>query len=148
MPDGRRQRPGVHLLLPRLDRFVGEGCSVVVLELSAARFGHLDCFIANTEFWDFGTSVEDLPSDERFDEAFDQLFALNVKPACWGESGDPPVARHARLHRDDRIEREPRFRWWAAVYRSEARGRGPSAPAGSTCKSASSRYRFLVLRCT
>lgn len=102
-----------------VDRFVDEGCAVVVLELSAERaralqhdhgpnvvvvqgdattlddnrsvvaaaienFGHLDCFVANTGFWDFGVTVEDLPDDARFDEAFDQIFALNVKALLAG----------------------------------------------------------------
>ena len=111
-----------------VDRFVAEGASVAVLELSAervealrdvypdkvavvagdatrigdnravvdaavSRFGHLDCFIANTGFWDFGVTAENLPSDGRFDRAFDELFALNVKALLAGAKAAIPPLR-------------------------------------------------------
>jgi 2,3-dihydroxy-2,3-dihydrophenylpropionate dehydrogenase/cis-2,3-dihydrobiphenyl-2,3-diol dehydrogenase len=114
-----------------VDRFVAEGASVAVLELSrergraieeshpaevvvvegdatrvgdnravaeaaVSRFGHLDCFIANTGFWDFGVTAESLPDDERFDEAFDQLFALNVKALLAGSKAAIPYLRETR----------------------------------------------------
>lgn len=114
-----------------VDRFVGEGASVVVLELSLERgaavrtahpdrlvvvqgdatslttnrqaveaacdlFGGLDCFVANTGFWDFGTTVEDLPDDERFDLAFSQLFDLNVKSFLAGAKAAYPALRASR----------------------------------------------------
>lgn len=114
-----------------VDRFVTEGCSVAVLELSderaqalvdalpsnvavvrgdatrladnhavvaeaTSRFGHLDCFVANTGFWDFGVSAEDLPGDARFDEAFDQLFRLNVKALLAGAKAAIPGLRRTR----------------------------------------------------
>ncbi|MEU1520143.1 3-(cis-5,6-dihydroxycyclohexa-1,3-dien-1-yl)propanoate dehydrogenase [Streptomyces sp. NPDC005811] len=114
-----------------VDRFVAEGASVAVLELSPERgkaveaahpaevvvvqgdatrlgdnrsvvdtaldrFGRLDCFVANTGFWDFGVSVEDLPGDERFDSAFDQLFALNVKALLAGAKAAVPHLRETR----------------------------------------------------
>lgn len=111
-----------------VDRFVAEGCSVAVLEISAERakaiandyarkvvvvcgdatqlhdnravveaatgsFGHLDCFVANTGYWDFGVSAEDLPQDERFDQAFDQIFSLNVKALLAGAKAATPELR-------------------------------------------------------
>jgi NAD(P)-dependent dehydrogenase (short-subunit alcohol dehydrogenase family) len=47
-------------------------------------FGGLTCFVANTGVWDFGVSVEDLPDDFRFDDAFTQMFDLNVKAMLAG----------------------------------------------------------------
>jgi len=114
-----------------VDRFVAEGASVVVLELSQERaeavraahpdrlvvvqgdatslatnlravdaardaFGGLDCFVANTGFWDFGTTLEDLPGDDRFDLAFSQLFDLNVKAFLAGAKAAYPALRSAR----------------------------------------------------
>lgn len=114
-----------------VDRFVAEGASVAVLELSGeharaleesypanvvvvqgdatrlddnravaetatSRFGHLDCFVANTGFWDFGVTAENLPGDEGFDEAFDQLFALNVKALLAGAKAAVPHLRKTR----------------------------------------------------
>lgn len=114
-----------------VDRFVREGASVAVLELSEERiaalradhpdtvvavrgdatrladnravvgaaldsFGSLDCFVANTGFWDFGLSLEDLPDDDRFDAAFDQVFALNVKAFLAGAKAAVPALRASR----------------------------------------------------
>lgn len=45
---------------------------------TVARFGRLDCFIGNAAVWDHGASLLDLPAD-RLPEAFDELFAINVK---------------------------------------------------------------------
>lgn len=42
------------------------------------RFGRLDCFVGNAGIWDFNTSLVDLPED-RIGQAFDELFAVNVK---------------------------------------------------------------------
>lgn len=113
-----------------VDRFVAEGASVVVLELSNTRgetlrdahpegvfvvrgdasvlrdnvaavesardvFGGLDCFVANTGFWDFGITLQDLPDDERFDLAFHQIFDLNVKAFLAGAKAAYPALRAA-----------------------------------------------------
>jgi NAD(P)-dependent dehydrogenase (short-subunit alcohol dehydrogenase family) len=40
-------------------------------------YGRLDTFVGNAGLWDFGTSLEDLPSDA-LPAAFGQLFQLNV----------------------------------------------------------------------
>lgn len=67
-----------------------------VVEAATAAFGHLDCFVANTGYWDFGVSAEDLPQDERFDEAFDQIFSLNVKALLAGAKAATPELRRNR----------------------------------------------------
>ncbi|MGQ3675156.1 3-phenylpropionate-dihydrodiol/cinnamic acid-dihydrodiol dehydrogenase [Xanthobacter sp. TB0139] len=43
-----------------------------------ARFGRLDCFIGNAAVWDHGVRLVDIAA-ERLPEAFDELFAINVK---------------------------------------------------------------------
>jgi NAD(P)-dependent dehydrogenase (short-subunit alcohol dehydrogenase family) len=42
------------------------------------RSGKLDCFVGNAGIWDFSVPLVDLP-EERIGEAFDELFAVNVK---------------------------------------------------------------------
>src|SRR5208282_659279 len=42
------------------------------------RFGRLDCFIGNAGIWDFSLPLVKLP-DDRISEAFDEIFAINVK---------------------------------------------------------------------
>lgn len=42
------------------------------------RFGRLDVFVGNAAVWDFATSLDRLPVDA-IDEAFDEVFRLNVK---------------------------------------------------------------------
>lgn len=42
------------------------------------RFGKLDCAIGNAGIWDFNTQLLDLP-EARLDEAFDEVFQVNVK---------------------------------------------------------------------
>lgn len=42
------------------------------------RFGKIDCLIPNAGIWDYGTSLVDLP-EEHIDEAFDEMFHVNVK---------------------------------------------------------------------
>lgn len=114
-----------------VERFLAEGCSVGVLEISEARlaeleeaypsrlmlsqgdatsladnrravdetvqrFGALHCFVANTGVWDFGVSAEELPEDGRFDDAFGQLFDLNVKALLAGGKAAAPHLRAAR----------------------------------------------------
>ncbi|MCG7632916.1 SDR family oxidoreductase [Gordonia McavH-238-E] len=114
-----------------VDRFVREGASVAVLELSEPRiaalqesygdavltvrgdatrlgdnrdvvatareaFGSVHCFVANTGFWDFGQSMEQLPDDERFDLAFGQIFDLNVKAFLAGAKAATSALRETR----------------------------------------------------
>lgn len=41
-------------------------------------FGKLDCLVGNAGVWDFSTQLVDIPAD-RLDQAFDEMFAVNVK---------------------------------------------------------------------
>lgn len=41
-------------------------------------FGKLDCLIGNAGVWDYSTPLVDL-SNEQIEEAFDEMFAINVK---------------------------------------------------------------------
>ena len=43
-----------------------------------ARFGKLDCLIGNAGIWDFSVPLVDL-EDDKIDEAFDEMFHVNVK---------------------------------------------------------------------
>lgn len=56
---------------------------------TVARFGKLDGFIGNAAVWDHGTSLLDLPSD-RLGEAFDEIFAVNVKGYLFGAKAAAP----------------------------------------------------------
>jgi cis-2,3-dihydrobiphenyl-2,3-diol dehydrogenase len=42
------------------------------------RYGQLDCFVGNAGIWDFNMPLVDLPED-KIGQAFDELFAVNVK---------------------------------------------------------------------
>lgn len=42
------------------------------------KFGKLDCLIGNAGVWDYSTPLVDVP-DERIEEAFDEMFSINVK---------------------------------------------------------------------
>ncbi|OBJ42236.1 3-(cis-5,6-dihydroxycyclohexa-1,3-dien-1-yl)propanoate dehydrogenase [Mycolicibacterium mucogenicum] len=70
--------------------------NIRVVEAATERFGHLDCFVANTGYWDFGISLEQLPDDEHFDHAFDQIFALNVKAFLSGAKAAMPALSASR----------------------------------------------------
>ena len=49
-----------------------------VAQACVERFGKIDCLIPNAGIWDYGTSLVDLP-DDCIDEAFDEMFHVNVK---------------------------------------------------------------------
>jgi NAD(P)-dependent dehydrogenase (short-subunit alcohol dehydrogenase family) len=97
-----------------VERFLAEGARVGVLELNrekaaslpdgvvvtvgdatsyednaqavsdvVAAFGKLDVFVGNAGVWDFGLSLDRLPA-EAVSDAFDELFALNVKAYLLG----------------------------------------------------------------
>lgn len=53
------------------------------VERTITAFGHLDTFIGNAGLWDFGTELVQMPLD-RWSDAFDQLFAVNVKGCLLG----------------------------------------------------------------
>lgn len=42
------------------------------------KFGKLDCLIGNAGVWDYSTPLVDIP-DERIEEAFDEMFSINVR---------------------------------------------------------------------
>ncbi|GAB6919765.1 3-phenylpropionate-dihydrodiol/cinnamic acid-dihydrodiol dehydrogenase [Rhodococcus erythropolis] len=41
-------------------------------------FGKLDCYIGNAGVWDYSTALVEIPED-RLDEAFDEMYSINVK---------------------------------------------------------------------
>ena len=63
--------------------------NVRAVEAVVNRFGALDCIIGNAAIWDFSTSLFDLPSD-RIEQAFDELFAINVKGYLLGAKAALP----------------------------------------------------------
>jgi len=48
------------------------------VETCLARFGRLDCAVANAGIWDYSRKIADL-GGEQIDAAFDELMAVNVK---------------------------------------------------------------------
>ena len=48
------------------------------VEACVARFGKLDCAIGNAGIWDFSLSLDATPV-ESLDQAFDEMFGINVK---------------------------------------------------------------------
>ena len=65
------------------------------VEKVAARFGTLDCFVANAGLWDFDTGLDALPADA-ISSAFDQLFSVNVKAGLLGAKAAYPHLRASR----------------------------------------------------
>lgn len=62
------------------------------VEQAVATFGKLDVFVANAGVFDMGTRLVDLPRD-RIHEAFDELFAVNVKGCLLGAMAAVPELR-------------------------------------------------------
>jgi len=66
----------------RIEAVVGDVRSIAdnqrAVDACVARFGKLDCAIGNAGIWDYSVSLDDLPAD-RIDDAFDELFQVNVK---------------------------------------------------------------------
>ncbi|HEX4209388.1 MAG TPA: 3-(cis-5,6-dihydroxycyclohexa-1,3-dien-1-yl)propanoate dehydrogenase [Candidatus Binataceae bacterium] len=56
---------------------------------TAARFGRLDCFVANAGIWDYSLPLVKLPGD-KLSEAFDELFGINVKGYMLGAKAAVP----------------------------------------------------------
>ena len=52
-------------------------------------FGRLDVFVGNAGLWDYGTSLLALP-DDKITDAFDEIFALNVKGYLLGAKAAVP----------------------------------------------------------
>lgn len=66
---------------------VGDATSLTDNERAVAAtveaFGRLDVFVGNAAMWDFSLGIDALPGDA-IDEAFDQVFHLNVKAYMLG----------------------------------------------------------------
>ncbi len=60
-----------------------------------ARFGQLDCFVGNAGIWDFSLPLVRLPED-KISEAFDELFAINVKGYLLGAKAAVPELLKSR----------------------------------------------------
>jgi cis-2,3-dihydrobiphenyl-2,3-diol dehydrogenase len=96
-----RSKPG----LESLARDLGDRVAVVegdvrsaaanhaAVEACVARFGQLDCAIANAGIWDYSVHIADLPVD-KLDEAFDELMGVNVKgPIHLAKAAVPQLVR-------------------------------------------------------
>lgn len=59
------------------------------------RFGRLDVFVGNAAVWDFAASIDQLPVDA-IDDAFDELFRLNVKGYLLGAKASLDALRATR----------------------------------------------------
>lgn len=53
-------------------------------------FGKLDCLIGNAGVWDYSTLLVDIP-DDTIEEAFDEMFAVNVKGYLLGAKACLPA---------------------------------------------------------
>jgi len=62
---------------------------------TVAAFGSLDVFIGNAGLWDYGVALDALP-ETRIDEAFDQIFGLNVKAYLLGAKAAVAELRQTR----------------------------------------------------
>jgi 2,3-dihydroxy-2,3-dihydrophenylpropionate dehydrogenase len=60
------------------------------VDAAQRRFGVLDSFIGNAGIWDFNVALVDLP-DDRLDEAFDEVFGVNVKGYLLGAKAAAPA---------------------------------------------------------
>lgn len=49
-----------------------------LVDVTVGSFGSLDVMVGNVGVWDYGMSLEEMPS-EKLSEAFDELFGVNVK---------------------------------------------------------------------
>lgn len=78
--DLRRDRPEVEVIVGDANSAADTASAV---ERTVARFGRLDCFIANAGLWDFGIQSSDLDLSA-LDAAFDEVFGVNVKAVIVG----------------------------------------------------------------
>jgi len=63
------------------------------VEICLARFGRLDCAVANAGIWDYSRKIADLEG-EQIDVAFDELMAINVKgPMLLAKAALPSLVR-------------------------------------------------------
>jgi 2,3-dihydroxy-2,3-dihydrophenylpropionate dehydrogenase len=60
------------------------------IDAALQRFGSLDSLVGNAGIWDFNVSLVDLP-DDRLDEAFDEVFGINVKGYLLGAKAAAPA---------------------------------------------------------
>lgn len=54
------------------------------------RFGKLDIFVGNAAVWDYSTALVDIP-DDQIDDAFDEVFGINVKGYLLGAKAALPA---------------------------------------------------------
>lgn len=69
--------------------------NMAAVELAQRQFGGLDVFVGNAGVWDFGMSLMDLPP-ERIDQAFDEVFSVNVKGYLLGAKAAAPALKKSR----------------------------------------------------
>jgi 2,3-dihydroxy-2,3-dihydrophenylpropionate dehydrogenase/cis-2,3-dihydrobiphenyl-2,3-diol dehydrogenase len=58
-------------------------------------YGKLDCFIGNAGIWDYSVPLVDLP-DDKVDQAFDEVFAVNTKGYLLGAMAAAPALVRAQ----------------------------------------------------
>lgn len=63
-----------------------------LVSTAVEEFGRLDTFIANTGLWDFMTPIDSV-SPEQLSNAFDEIYALNVKAPLLGAQAAIPALR-------------------------------------------------------
>lgn len=61
------------------------------------RFGKIDTVIPNAGIWDYNTALVDLPEDQT-DDAFDELFQINVKGYIYAVKASLPALVSSRGH--------------------------------------------------
>jgi NAD(P)-dependent dehydrogenase (short-subunit alcohol dehydrogenase family) len=81
------ERESVHVVAGDVRRFDD---NVRAVEEAISRFGKLDVFVGNTGVGDAFVELKDLPPDV-IDEAFDEMFAVNVKGYLLGAKAALPA---------------------------------------------------------
>ena len=69
--------------------------NAAAVQAVVGRFGKLDIFISNAAVWDYSTALVDIPSD-KIDDAFDEVFGINVKGYLLGAKAALPALVKSR----------------------------------------------------